>query len=47
MNDLKTEDMISAEKLRTRLKLTIKRDSYHNRQLQWFNHLERMEDSAY
>ena len=41
------DDRISAEELRTRLKLKNMREYLWDRKLQWFGHLESMEESAW
>ena len=41
MCNVRLEDRISAEKLRTRLKLNSMREYLHDRRLQWFGHLEK------
>ena len=40
---IRPEDRISAEELRTRLKLKSMRECLQNRRLQWFGHLETIE----
>ena len=37
--------MISAEELRNRLKLNSKEECFQDSELQWFDHLERMEEN--
>ena len=44
--NVRSEDSISAEELRTRLKLKSTRECFQNRRLQWSDHLERMAESA-
>ena len=45
--NVRPEDWISTEELRTRLKLKITRECVQDRRLQWFGHPERMNDSAW
>ena len=47
MCDVRPDDRISAEELRTRLKLKNTRECLQDRRLHWFSHLERMEESAW
>ena len=43
--NVKSEDEISAEELRTRMKLKSMKECLQDRRLQWFVHIERMEMS--
>lgn len=43
MSNVRSEDRISAEKLRTRLKLDGRNESLQHRKLHWFGHVERMQ----
>ena len=45
MCNVKSEDKISAEELRTRMKLKSMKECLQDRRLQWFVHIERMEMS--
>ena len=47
MPSVKSEDRISTEELRTRLKLKSMRKCLQDRRLQWFGHLERLEGNAW
>ena len=47
MPNVKSEDRISTEELRTRLKLKSMRKCLQDRRLQWFGHLERLEGNAW
>ena len=47
MCNARSEDRISAEEFRTRLKFKSMRECLHDRRLQWFSHLERMEESVW
>ena len=47
MCNINPDDRISSEELKTRLKLKSTRECLHGRRLQWFGHLERMEESAW
>ena len=44
---IRPEDKISAEELKIRLKLKSIRECLQDKRLQWFGHLERMEESAW
>ena len=44
--NVKPEDTIFEEELRTKLKLRSMGQCLQDRKLQWFGHLERMEESA-
>ena len=44
MFNIRPEDRISAEEFSTTLKLKRMRECFQERRLQWFGHLERMED---
>ena len=46
MCNVKPEDRTSTEELKTRLKLKSVRELLQDRKLQWFGHLERMEERA-
>ena len=47
MCDVKSEDRISTEELRTRPKLKSMRECLQDRRLQWFGHLETLEENAW
>ena len=47
MCNVRLDDKISAEELRTRLKLKSMSKCVQDRRLEWFGHLERMEESAW
>ena len=47
MCNIRPEDRISAEELRTRLKMKSMRECLQNKILQWFSYLERIEESTW
>ena len=47
MCSIRPEERISAEELKTRLKIGSMRYCLLNRRLQWFGHIERMEESVW
>ena len=46
MSNVRSTDKSSAEQLRTRRKLNSTKQRLQDRGLQWFGHLERMEENA-
>ena len=47
MDNVRSEDRISAENLRTRPKMNGMNKCLQDRKLQWFGHIERMEEGVW